>query len=119
MPGTETRQRAALLQIRVSDAELVAIRDAADRVGLTPASYARQVLLGPAPARSVRRPPLDRVEAARLLALLGGIGDDLRSLSRPGSDEAPDPAFQGRIGSALDQLGDMRDALMRALRREP
>jgi hypothetical protein len=119
MAGTETRQRDKLFQIRVSADELVAIGEAADRRGLSPASYARERLLGHEPPRAVRRPPLDRVLVSQLLATLGPIGGELRRLSERFQDPALSVPDRARIDKAFDEISTMRDALMLALRREP
>jgi hypothetical protein len=64
--GSEKRVRSKHLTIRLSPDERGSIDQAADRSGLTPGSYARQVLLGAPAPRQVRRPPVERRELARL-----------------------------------------------------
>ena len=118
------RKRDKLIQVRVSVAELAEVAEAADRVGLTLASYARQRLLGHTPARAVRRPPVDRVLVAQLLAALGPIATDVRALVRTAASGAADrhgneEGSTATAEAALTVLAEIRDLAMRALRREP
>ncbi len=111
--GTEKRQRERLLQIRLTHAEMARIVEAADRRGLAPSSHARDVLLGaPAPLRVVRRPPIARTELARLVALVGNLGSDIRHLNR--STAGQDPA----LIQLTHGVHEVRDLLMRALGRD-
>jgi len=113
------RLRAKLIQVRVSEAELAEVAEAADRMGLTVASYSRRRLLGHEPPRAVRRPPLDRVMAARVLAALGPIATDVRELGRRQESTAPAVADREKLDGALAALTAMREMVMKALRREP
>ena len=119
MSGTEKRQRRHLLQIRLTEEELTQVRDAADRVGLSPASHARMVLLGAQPQRSVRRPPIDRTAVSKLLAMLGQTGSDLRVLLRSSSALGANDAVCEKLSEGLLQVSEMRDLLMSALHRNP
>ena len=114
--GSETRVRSKHLTIRFSPEERASIDDAADRAGLTPGSYARQVLLGAPAPRQVRRPPVERRELARLLGEIGHVGGNLNQIAR-------DMNFgRGIEASALQQelhgLGLVRDAILKALGRD-
>ena len=80
--GSETRVRTTHLTIRLSTDERATIDHAADRSGLTPGSYARQVMLGAPVPRQVRRPPVERRELARLLGELGHVGSNLNQIAR-------------------------------------
>lgn len=117
--GTEKRQRPKVIQIRVSAEEFTLIGDSADRAGLTVASYARQALLLASPARSVRRPPIDRTAIAQALAALGRIGSDVRELAQSMRTSGTEPAVGIELAETIERLNDARDALMRALRRDP
>ncbi|HWB50474.1 MAG TPA: plasmid mobilization relaxosome protein MobC [Stellaceae bacterium] len=114
--GSETRVRTKHLTIRLSPEERASIDDAADRAGLTPGSYGRQVLLGAPAPRQVRRPPIERRELARLLGEIGHVGGNLNQLAR-------DMNFgRGIEASALQRelhgLGLVRDAILKALGRD-
>ncbi len=117
MSGTEKRQRRHVLQIRLTEEELAEVLEAADRVGLSPASHARHVLLGAPPLRSVRRPPVDRTAVSKLLAMLGQTGSDLRGLVRLSSGLAANDAVREKLSEGLSQVSEMRDVLMSALGR--
>ncbi len=119
MAGTETRQRRHLLQIRLTAEEAARIADAADRAGLTSASFARERLLEGRLPRSVRQPPVDRTRLARLLALAGQIAEDLRALVRRLPEPGHTPIDAGAIEACLDTLRDLRDGVITALGREP
>lgn len=113
--GSEKRVRSKHLTIRFSPEERASIDDAADRAGLTPGSYGRQVLLGAPPPRQVRRPPVERRELARLLGEIGHVGGNLNQIARDMN------LGRGIGGSALRQelhgLGLVRDAILKALGR--
>jgi hypothetical protein len=119
MSGTEKRQRRHVFQVRLSEEELAQVLEAADRVGLSPASHARRVLLGAPTPRSVRRPPIDRTAVSKLLAKLGQTGSDLRNLTRSSSVLGADDAIREKLSDSLLQVTEMRDVLMSALRRNP
>jgi hypothetical protein len=115
--GSEKRARTKHLTIRLSPEERAAIDLAADRAGLTPGSYARQVLLrAPAP-RQVRRPPVERRELARLLGELGHIGGNLNQIAR--GVNFGDGIDMWELTHVLSDLGPVRDAILKALGRAP
>jgi hypothetical protein len=115
--GSEKRQRKKLVQIRVSDTELAQLAEAADKAGLTLASYARQLVLAAPPPRQGRRPSADKAELARLVAHLGKIGANLNQIARAGN------AGAGVDGVALaEELADLAKAralIRAALGRAP
>ncbi len=113
--GTEKRVRNRHLTIRLSDEERAAIDAAAERAGLMPGSFARQVLLGAPAPRQVRRPPVEKRELARLLGELGRIGGNINQIAR--SLNAGVMVFTGEIDTALGGLREMRAAILKALGR--
>jgi len=115
--GSEKRVRNRHLTVRLSEDERAAIDEAAERAGLMPGSYARQVLLGAPAPRQVRRPPVERRELARLLGAVGHIGGNLNQLAK--SANAGVVVYEGEVASAARALVEMRDALLQALGREP
>lgn len=114
--GSEKRVRSKHLTIRFSPEERALIDQSADRSGLTPGSYARQVLLGAPAPRQVRRPPIERRELARLLGELGHVGGNLNQMARDMN------LGRGIVSSDLKQelqgLGLVREAIMKALGRD-
>ena len=115
--GSEKRVRDRTLQVRLSPEEHAAIDEAAEKAGLAIGSYARQALLGAPAPRQVRRPIVERRELARLLGELGHIGGNLNQLAKAANSGVV--VYEGEIGAALRQLTEMRDAVLKALRREP
>jgi hypothetical protein len=114
--GSETRVRSKHLTIRLSPDERGSIDQAADRSGLTPGSYARQVLLGAPAPRQVRRPPIERRELARLLGELGHVGSNLNQIARLGNvGEDIDVA---ELATVLADLATVREAILKALGRD-
>ncbi len=115
--GTEKRVREGVLSVRLSAAERAAVDEAAEKAGLVTGSYARQVLLGAPAPRQVRRPPVERRELARLLAALGHIGGNLNQLAKAANTNV---FVDGQaLDEALAGVTEMRDAVLKALGREP
>jgi hypothetical protein len=114
--GSEKRVRGKHLTIRLSPEERAAIDQAADRSGLTPGSYARQVLLGAPVPRQVRRPPVERRELARLLGEIGHVGSNLNQIARLANMR--DEVDATELAETLVGLGVVRDAILKALGRD-
>jgi hypothetical protein len=115
--GTEKRVRTRILPIRLSDEERAVVETAAERAGLAAGSYARQALLGAPAPRQVRRPPVERRELVRLLGEVGKIGSNLNQLARAANSGELVP--NAEIDAALAGLMTVRDAILKALGREP
>ena len=115
--GTEKRARSAHLTIRFTPEERASIDAAAERAGLTSGSYARQTLLGAPAPRQMRRPPVERRELARLLGELGKIGGNLNQLAKATNQGLT--VYQNEILLALGGLKVVREAILKALGREP
>ncbi len=116
--GTETRQRKRMLGVRVTDSEMVEIEAMADRAGLTPASYARSVLLSAPAPRARRRPTIEAETVGRLLGELGKVGSNLNQIAHhlnAGRAEIPPAALE----AALRDVAVLRTACMEALGRKP
>lgn len=114
--GSNKRKRLVVLGVRLTPEERDLIDRHAERAALTVGSYARGVLLGVEPPRQARRPPVEKRELARLLGHIGHIGSNVNQIARVlnGGGEADLPA----LDDALDQLADIRAALLAALGRE-
>ncbi|MEI9990193.1 MAG: plasmid mobilization relaxosome protein MobC [Rhizomicrobium sp.] len=115
--GSEKRVRTRIFPIRLSDEERAIVEAKAERAGLTPSSYARQILLDAPAPRQVRRPPVERRELARLLGELGKIGGNLNQLAKAANQGLT--VYQNEILLALGGLKVVREAILRALGREP
>ncbi|MGB3723534.1 MAG: plasmid mobilization relaxosome protein MobC [Pacificimonas sp.] len=114
--GSETRKRNKLLQIRVSETELAEIETLADRAELTPASYARSILLSAPAPRARRRPSVNTQEVARLLGELGKVGSNLNQIAH--AMNAGSPIGSNSIAEAIEDVQAMRDACLQALGRK-
>ena len=114
--GSETRVRSKHLTIRLSPEERAAIDEKADRAGLTPGSYCRQVLLGAPAPRQVRRPPIERRELARLLGEIGHVGSNLNQIARLGN--VGKDIDGAELASVLADLAVVRGAILKALGRD-
>lgn len=117
--GTEKRQRQRIISFRVDKAEHERIKAEADRGGVTVGTFARDVLIGSQAPRRIRRPPTEKAELARILGELGKIGSNVNQLAakaNTGALRVLDPMALMQTQECLDE---MRDAVMRALGRQP
>lgn len=115
--GSEKRQRNKLVQIRISDAEHTQLAEAADKAGLTLASYARQLVLAAPTPRQGRRPAADKAELGRIVAHLGKIGGNLNQLAHAGNAGAAVDAVA--LAEELADLERTRALIRVALGRAP
>jgi Bacterial mobilisation protein (MobC) len=115
--GSEKRARVRHLTMRLTPDERAAIDAAAERAGVTAGSYARHAVLGVPAPRQARRPPIERRELARLLGELGHIGGNLNQLARAANQGIV--AYEGEVLAALKELSGVREAILKALGREP
>jgi predicted kinase len=113
--GSETRQRTRVVQVRLSEAEYAEITSRADAALLTPASYVRDAVLDAPAPRARRRPAVEAVQVARVLAQLGKIGSNLNQLARQANAGLPVP--RDALARALADVSAMRDATMACLGR--
>lgn len=117
--GSDSRQRQRVISFRVSQDEYDRIQSEADRSGVTTGTFARDVLIGAKAPRRVRRPPAEKAELVRILGALGKIGSNVNQLAakaNSGALRVLDPLVLPQLQDDLDEL---RDALMRALGRQP
>jgi hypothetical protein len=83
--GSETRQRSRLVQVRCTPDEQARIEAAAERAGMSVASFMRHQCLGTPGPRAQRRPPVERAALAQLLAWLGKAGSNVNQIARVGN----------------------------------
>ncbi len=102
--------------IRCTNEERVAIKAAADQAGLSVGAFLRASALGDAGPRAVRRPPVERKELARLLGHLGKVGSNINQLAHAFNSTRRIPG-SAELEAVRQQIGEMRDALMKALGR--
>lgn len=109
--------KTSFISVRCTAKERSKIDETARQAGLSIGAYLRALALGDAGPRAVRRPPIERKELARLLGHLGKVGSNLNQLAHafnrdrsiPGADE---------LNAIRKQVGELRDALMKALGRD-
>ena len=102
--------------IRCTDKERTAIKAAADRAGLSVGAFMRSQALGTPGPRSVRRPPVEKEELARLLGWLGKLGSNVNQLAHGFNRTGALPGFPELL-AIRREVGEMRAALMKALGR--
>ena len=114
--GSEKRRRTIVLTARFNDQEARAVRQIAERTGLSVAALIRHSLLDMPPPRARRRPSVNHKAVAKLLGELGKIGSNINQLAH----YAHLGRFQSKnIDMALRDLMELRLACLQALGREP
>jgi hypothetical protein len=103
--------------IRCTEVERAAIKAAADQAGLSVGAFLRASALGDAGPRAVRRPPIERKELARLLGHLGKLGSNLNQLAHAFNRNGRVPGL-AELTAMRQHVGELRDALMKALGRD-
>ena len=106
----------AFIAVRCTAQERAAITEAAAKSGLSVGAYLRVTALGSPGPRAVRRPPIERTELARLLGHLGKVGSNINQLAYGYNRSGALPGFPEML-AIHRQVGEMRDALIKALGR--
>lgn len=107
----------SFISVRCTAEERSKIDDAARQAGLSIGAYLRSLALGSAGPRAVRRPPIERKELARLLGHLGKVGSNLNQLAHAFNRERRIPGLD-ELNAIRQKVGELRDALMKALGRD-
>jgi hypothetical protein len=122
MRPTSAPRRRFRITVRLSSIERQQLTDAARRCGLTFSSYARAVLVSAKPLRAARRPVVETVLLARVLARLGVIASALSEIAaaarRAGSELTLLPSTERELAHCLRELRPCRSQIMRALGRK-
>jgi hypothetical protein len=108
--------RGRFIAVRCSENEHAAISEKAAQAGFSVGAFLRNLALGDAGPRAVRRPPVERKELSRLLGHLGKVGSNVNQLARGFNQTGVLPGFPELL-TARDDIRAMRDALMKALGR--
>ena len=111
-----SEDRVKAVRVRLSAPERATLETAADAAGLTLSGYVRGVVLAAPALRKARRPPVEKVELARVLAQLGKIGSNLNQLAHAGNAGAL--VDGAALAAALGELGTLRLAILAALGRQ-
>jgi hypothetical protein len=96
--------------------EHAAISEKAAQAGFSVGAFLRNLALGDAGPRAVRRPPVERKELSRLLGHLGKVGSNVNQLARGFNQTGVLPGFPELL-AAREDIRAIRDALMKALGR--
>ena len=107
----------SFISVRCTAEERSKIDEAARQAGLSIGAYLRSLALGSAGPRAVRRPPIERKELARLLGHLGKVGSNLNQLAHAFNRDRRIPGL-AELAAMRQQVGELRDALMKALGRD-
>jgi hypothetical protein len=115
--GSQKRQRTRTIRVACTEAEFAAIHAAAGRAGLSAAAFIRHQTLGTPGPRSARRPPIERVELARLLGETGRLGSNVNQLAKAANaaGDLPDATTLAETKAAVLAI---RAALLKALGRD-
>jgi hypothetical protein len=93
--ASQKRERAKVLQVRLSPEEHAKVAAAASASGLSLSGYARETLLGEPTLRTQRAAPTPEIKTlAALLGKLGMVGNNLNQLARLGNQGQPVPTLE-------------------------
>lgn len=106
----------SFIAVRCTVQERAAIIELATKSGLAIGAYLRATALGSPGPRAVRRPPIERTELARLLGHLGKVGSNINQLAYAYNRDRTLPGLPELLAARRD-VGELRDALMKALGR--
>lgn len=109
--------KTSFVSVRCTAKERSTIDEAARRAGLSVGAYLRTLALGSPGPRAVRRPPIERKELARLLGHLGKVGSNINQLAYAFNSTRRIPGL-AELTAVREQIGEIRDALMKALSRD-
>jgi hypothetical protein len=119
--GTEKRQATSMVSFRLLPPERAQVEARADAAGLSLGGYIRSLLLAAPLMRSRRRPSIQVLALARLLAELNKIGSNINQLARCANmGTIPDwPEIRAAQRDLHRAVEAILDALDRAPDREP
>lgn len=110
--------KSKIVPIRFSVDDYARLSEKANRAGLDFGPWARTILLGSPGPRAVRRPPVEKVELARLLGAVGKLGSNVNQIARA-FNEGRDAPSRDELATMRADIATMRAAIMAALGREP
>ena len=111
--GSDTRKRGPVIGFRATPEERARIQAAADLAGLTLSSYIREQALEKPKMRAVRRAPLQTVQLAQLLGLIGLAGGELRRIGHALHDSKT--VFEAEINTAIGEFREATKSIMRLM----
>ena len=115
--GSNKRQRTAAILVRLTPEERATVEAAANRAGLTLASYTRGQMIDGQRPRAARRPPVEAQQLGRILAELGKIGSNMNQLAKAANIGSFSVSDYEVLKEETRGLTAARAALMEALGR--
>ncbi len=112
-----TDVKTSFIAVRCTATEHDRIDAAAQKAGLSIGAYVRQLALGSAGPRAVRRPPIERKELARLLGELGKIGSNINQLAHAYNGQGQHPAL-AELAAMQKDIAKLKDTVLTALGRD-
>jgi hypothetical protein len=109
--------KTSFISVRCTAKEHTSIDAAATQAGLSIGAYLRALAFGHPGPRAVRRPPVERKELAAVLGHLGKIGSNINQLAHAFNSNRRIPGL-AELAVIREQIGQIREALMRALGRD-
>jgi hypothetical protein len=108
--------KSSFISVRCTAEDHAVIDAQATKAGLSKGAYRRALALGAPGPRAVRRPPIERKELARLLGQLGKVGSNVNQLAYGYNRAGSLPGYPELL-AVRREVGEMRDALIKALGR--
>jgi hypothetical protein len=109
------KKRLSPLSIRVTEEEKERIVENANKAGQSVSGYLKKLALNVDPPRQSRRPPVEQKMLAQMLAHAAAIRDQLHEISLTGADDRQALLME----RAVDDLAEIRAALLNAMGRKP
>jgi hypothetical protein len=111
--GSDKRKRTRVVGVRMTDQEYAQLEAAAERKGLTVASYVRDMLISQPQTRSRRRPRADVATLARFCGELNRIGSNINQMARAANlGRAPGGADHTHVMAELLKIFGLARAAM-------
>ena len=108
--------RTKFIAVRCTPEERAAIDRAARQAGLSVGAFLRRQALGTSGPRSVRRPPIELTELARLMGLHNKVGNNLNQLAHAFNGPGLLPGF-AELVAIRREWAEIHAALIKALSR--
>ncbi len=110
--GSEKRQRAHVVRMRLDDSEREKLEQRADASGLSIGAYLRACALETAGVRARPRAPVDRALLARTNADLNRVGNNINQIAHALNSGLEPPHF---LAHAMEDLRTVLAAIRRAV----
>ncbi len=108
--------KSKIVPIRFTPEQYEQLSEKANRAGLAIGAAAREILLGEAGPRAVKRPPVEKAQLARLLGAIGKLGSNVNQIARA-LNEGRDPPSREELAAMRADIAAMRAEVMAALGR--